>query len=460
MIRHFSFYTRRLTLLHVAFDVALVMAVIAISVALQIDSFALAVPLVGTHAVSLAAGLFVINTASGFYEPIHSRSVGQSCARAIFALLLALPLTYAVLSLLPDPLADRWGLTWAAMAAVAAVIVRRVYVAHWASVPQARSRVLIFGSGSAAAVVGSTLKESDPNVHIVGYVPGPNESSPAVPHGELLNGGASLVEIAKRHAVDEIIVALTERRSGSMPLRQLLDCKLVGVKVHDISTHFEKTLGQIRIDYLNAGWLVFGDGFNQGIYRTAVKRVFDVVCASMLLVVSAPVMLLTALIIKLESRGPVMYRQERVGLNGATFNVAKFRSMRMDAEQDGTPRWASANDERVTRVGRIIRRLRIDELPQLFNVFKGEMSLVGPRPERPFFVEQLTQQIPYFAVRHSVKPGVTGWAQVRYQYGSTIEDSQEKLQFDLYYVKHHSLVLDLLILLETVSVVLTGKGAR
>ncbi len=279
-------------------------------------------------------------------------------------------------------------------------------------------------------------------------------------HGELLNGGGSLVEIAKRHAVDEIIVALTERRAGSMPLRQLLDCKLVGVKVHDICTHFEKTLGQIRIDYLNAGWLVFGDGFNQGMYRTAVKRVFDVVCGTVLLMFSAPVMLLTALIIKLESRGPVLYRQERVGLNGATFNVAKFRSMSTDAEKDGTPRWATANDGRVTRVGRIIRRLRIDELPQLFNVFKGEMSLVGPRPERPFFVEQLTQQIPYFAVRHSVKPGVTGWAQVRYQYGSTIEDSQEKLQFDLYYVKHHSLLLDLLILLETVSVVLTGKGSR
>jgi len=177
-------------------------------------------------------------------------------------------------------------------------------------------------------------------------------------------------------------------------------------------------------------------------------------------VLATPIMLATALLIKLESRGAVFYRQERVGQNGSTFMVAKFRSMRSDAEKDGTPRWASAQDDRVTRVGNIIRKVRIDELPQLFNVLKGEMSLVGPRPERPFFVEQLTDQIPYFAARHSVKPGVTGWAQVRYAYGATVEDAQNKLQYDLYYVKNHSLFLDLVVLFETVGVVLTGKGAR
>ena len=188
--------------------------------------------------------------------------------------------------------------------------------------------------------------------------------------------------------------------------------------------------------------------------------IFDVFRALLLIVVALSVMLITAVLIKLESRGPLLYRQERVGQNSKTFFVNKFRSMGTDAEQDGQPRWATAQDDRVTRVGRIIRKLRIDELPQLFNVLKGEMSLVGPRPERPFFVEQLTAQIPYFAARHSVKPGVTGWAQVRYQYGSTIEDSQEKLQFDLYYVKNHSLFLDVVILFETVFVVLTAKGAR
>jgi exopolysaccharide biosynthesis polyprenyl glycosylphosphotransferase len=171
-------------------------------------------------------------------------------------------------------------------------------------------------------------------------------------------------------------------------------------------------------------------------------------------------MVVTAIAIKLESPGPVFYRQERVGYNSKTFKVNKFRSMRTDAEKDGKPRWATANDDRVTRVGNLIRLVRIDELPQLFNVLSGDMSLVGPRPERPFFVEQLTNEIPYYAVRHSLKPGVTGWAQVRYQYGSTIEDSQQKLQYDLYYVKNHSLFLDFVILFETVGVVLTGKGAR
>jgi sugar transferase (PEP-CTERM system associated) len=230
--------------------------------------------------------------------------------------------------------------------------------------------------------------------------------------------------------------------------------------VVDIATHFEKTLAQIKISHVNPGWLVFGDGFNQGFLRSAIKRVTDVVFAALILVVSLPIMFITALAIRFESRGPLLYRQERVGLNGKPFEVIKFRSMRTDAEKDGKPRWATVNDDRVTKVGKFIRRVRIDELPQLFNVLRGEMSMVGPRPERQYFVNELVSKIPYYAVRHSVKPGVTGWAQVRYEYGSTVEDSIEKLQYDLYYVKNHTLFLDLLIMLETVAVVLTGKGAR
>ena len=449
----------RQDLKRIALDLALLVCA-AMFVVLMNFSLSIAnVSLEGSHAASSAAGLFAINTAAGYYEKVPNKSIVQSVASALLWLCLALPLTYVLISLLPlrGPGAQLW--QWAAMAGVAAVIIRRTYLAHWAAGPSARLRVLIFGSGKAAVVVADTLRQSDPNVLIVGFVPGPNEDTPAVPQDELLHGD-SLTHIAQQHHVDEIVVALTERRSGSMPLRQLLDCKIFGIKVYDISTHFEKTLGQIRIDYLNAGWLIFGDGFNQGVARGAVKRVFDVLCTLGLIVASAPVMVLTTVLIKLGDRGPVLYTQERVGLNGKTFNVAKFRSMRTDAEKDGKPRWATTNDDRVTRIGKIIRRLRIDELPQLFNVLRGEMSLVGPRPERPFFVEQLTQEIPYFAVRHSVKPGVTGWAQVRYQYGATLEDSQEKLQYDLYYVKNHSLFLDAAILLETVSVVLTGKGAR
>ena len=212
-------------------------------------------------------------------------------------------------------------------------------------------------------------------------------------------------------------------------------------------------------DSVSAGWLIFGDGFDQSMFRTVVKRIFDLVGAMVLLVLASPIMLVTAVLIYLESGGPVLYYQERVGLGGRLFNVVKFRSMRTDAEKDGKPRWAAMQDDRVTRVGRIIRKLRIDELPQLLSVLAGDMSLVGPRPERPYFVDKLTQQIPYYAVRQSVKPGVTGWAQVRYHYGASVEDAVEKLQYDLYYVKNNTLFLDLVVLFETVGVVLMAKGA-
>ncbi len=462
MIRIFNHYVHRAAVRSMLFDMSLLLVVAIGVLTLQAGSFGQAAPLVGTHVVSFAAFLFLVSSVSGLYESTAagSLSLARSCARALMVLVVTLPLAYAIFGLLPDSFANPQLVQFTVMAGVAAMIMRRVYVSHASNAPRTRTRILIFGAGQPAQIVGNTLKSADPNASIVGFVPGPNETEPTVPAGQLLSSRGSLSETAAHLNVDEIVVALTERRAGSMPLRQLLDCKLAGVKVYDLNTHFEKTLGQIRIDYLNAGWLIFGDGFNQGALRTFVKRVFDIISATVLIVLSAPLMAITAVLIKAESRGPVFYRQERVGLNGSTFMVTKFRSMRTDAEKDGKPRWAQANDSRVTRVGAVIRRVRIDELPQLFNVLKGEMSLVGPRPERPFFVQELTQQIPFYAVRHSVKPGVTGWAQVRYHYGATVEDSQEKLQYDLYYVKNHTLFLDLVVLMETVGVVLTGKGAR
>ena len=245
-----------------------------------------------------------------------------------------------------------------------------------------------------------------------------------------------------------------------LPLRELLDCKLAGVNVLDLASYFERTLGQIRLDSLKVGWLIFSEGFRQGWLRSFVKRAFDIVAASIQLVVALPVMLVTALAIVVEDGFPIIYRQERVGLNGRLFKVIKFRSMRRDAEKDGKARWATAHDDRTTRVGRVIRKVRVDELPQIFNVLMGDMSLVGPRPERPYFVDQLTRDIPFYAVRHSVKPGVTGWAQVSYHYGASVDDSIQKLQYDLYYVKNHTLFLDIVILFETVGVVLTCRGAH
>jgi sugar transferase (PEP-CTERM system associated) len=460
MIRIFNHYVRRSAFQGMLFDLGLALLVAIVAVGIQVSSIEHAVPMAGAQVLSFAACVFVISSASGLYESAPTVSSSRSILRAILVLLVALPLTYTIFSFLPAALVNRELVQLSTMAGLSALIARRAYVSHTLATSSARTRILIFGVGPAALVVANTLRTADPNAYIVGFVPGPNERDPAVPRAEIIGLEGTLPELAQALLVDEIVVALTERRAGSMPLRQLLDCKVSGVNVYDLATHFEKTLGQLRLDYLNASWLIFGDGFNQGAIRTGVKRVFDIVSAALLIVLSAPMMAVTVVLIKLESSGPALYRQERVGQNGSTFSIAKFRSMRTDAEQDGKPRWAATNDDRVTRIGHIIRRLRIDELPQLFNVLWGDMSLVGPRPERPFFVDQLTQEIPFYALRHSVKPGVTGWAQVRYPYGATVEDSQEKLQFDLYYVKNHTLFLDLVVLIETVGVVLTGRGAR
>jgi sugar transferase (PEP-CTERM system associated) len=412
-----------------------------------------------THGLSLAAWTSVAGNVAGLYEPTAGRALQQRVFRALVAGLLMLPVAYGIFWLLPGPITRSPLMPFAAMAVAAGVIAHRSLAAQFSSSARLQRRILVLGTGEVARHVSESLKASDPNALVVAYFPSPNEGDPAVPAALIVPADCSLVAAAKRARVNEVIVALSERRSGSMSLRDLLDCKVSGIRVCDLSTHFEKQHGQIRLDYVNASWLVFGEGFNQGLFRTAIKRVSDIVSALFLLALTLPVMLVTMVLIAIESRGPIFYRQERVGLNGKTFSVIKFRSMRSDAERNG-PRWAGTADDRVTRVGRVIRKLRIDELPQLLNVLKGEMSLVGPRPERPFFVEPLTKDVPYYAVRHSIKPGVTGWAQVRYQYGSTVDDAKQKLQYDLYYVKNHTLFLDLLIMFETVSVVLTGKGAR
>lgn len=461
MIRVFNHYFHAWTLRRIAFDLALaMMALIAVMLVHDDGRTSNGRTLAGAHVLSLAAGMFLINAASGLYQRTGPRSIIESCVRAMVALTLALTLTYQIFSLMPTEFSNAAAVRVSAMLVISMVILRRVAVAHWVRQTRNGSRVLILGTGPAAQMVGATIKTTDPLARIAGYFPGPNERQSELSAAERLETNLSLTDTARKLGVDEIVVALTERRSGSMPMRELLDCKLAGIRVYDVTTYFERMLGQIRLDYVNAGWLIFGDGFNQGWYRTTLKRTFDVVCSMVLISISAPAMLLAAIAIKLESRGPVLYRQERVGANGRVFEVIKFRSMRADAEKDGTPVWAVKHDSRITRVGHAIRKSRIDELPQLFNVLKGEMSLVGPRPERPYFVEQLKLEIPYYSVRHSIKPGVTGWAQVKYQYGSTVEDSAEKLQYDLYYVKNHSLFLDFVVLFETIGVVLTGKGAR
>jgi sugar transferase (PEP-CTERM system associated) len=325
-------------------------------------------------------------------------------------------------------------------------------------------RVLIVGSGAEAQQVCSDLRSADQWIgyEVVGFFP---SAADAVPVGAsrdapTFSAQSKLTDLVRAHRVNEIIVAVREQRGGGVPMDQLLDCRIAGVPILDLAGFYERTKAEVPVDSLKASWLVYGDGFVQGRAREITKRVFDIVSSATLLVLGAPLMLMTAVMIRLDSRGPILYQQERVGLGGETFQCIKFRSMRTDAEKDGVARWATKNDNRITRVGAFIRKTRIDELPQLFSVLRGEMSMVGPRPERPSFVAQLREQIPYYDLRHTVKPGLTGWAQVRFSYGASLDDARRKHQFDLYYVKNNSLLLDLQVLIETVSVVLFREGAH
>ena len=464
MIKVFNHYFRRRTMLQIMAYSTLIVGSLIVSLTLQagMGAFNAAAISAGVvRGILVAIGILAVNFALGLYERPSQMTIGQIRARAVLSFLFSVAIVSGIFFVLPlqSPYQNERTLI-TLLLIVSGMLVVRLFGGEIFPVPYRRRRALIFGTGTRACIVGQSLQENDPSIELVGYFSGPQEKEPAVARSSIVSSANTLTEAVKKHRVDEIVVALNERRGGSMPLRELLDCKLNGVQVIDIATHFEHFLGQIHLEAVSAGWLIFGEGFKQGAVRSTIKWFFDVIGSSLLLLIASPVMLVTALLIFIESGGPVLYRQERVGLNGKIFNVIKFRSMRTDAEKDGTPRWASAGDARVTRVGKLIRKTRIDELPQLLCVLKGDMSLVGPRPERPYFVDRLRLEIPYYALRHGIKPGLTGWAQVRYHYGASVKDTEQKLQYDLYYVKNHSWFLDLVILFETVGVVLTGKGAQ
>ena len=461
MIKVFSHWIHLKTLLQVVVDIVFPVACVVLAVYWWGMGKQEHVQLVVIYALIFALLMVVINGWLGLYSRSSSRTLAQTRARAVLSLYLSVPLAYGVFSLLSVADANQKLLLLSGLAALFGTLALRVYTVHHSRAGTIMAhRVLIFGAGPEARSVGKVLRKSDPDIQIVGFYPSPSEGEICVPEQLVLSREQSLSDTADDLDVHEIIIAVHDRRGGVLPLRELLDCKLSGIKVLDLASYFERALGQIRLDSLRAGWLIFGEGFRQGWGRTAVKRVFDIIAALTLLMIASPIMIVTGLLIVLGDGFPMFYKQERVGLNGRLFNVVKFRSMRKDAESDGKPRWATANDKRTTPIGRVIRKLRIDELPQLFSVLTGDMSLVGPRPERPYFVDQLTRDIPFYAVRHSVKPGVTGWAQVSYHYGASVDDSIQKLQYDLYYVKNHTLFLDVVVLFETVGVVLTGKGAQ
>jgi len=324
-----------------------------------------------------------------------------------------------------------------------------------------KRRILVYGSGNNAARILALRRRNDQRgFKVVGFVASRNDER-VIPEDRLVSKDVPLGITAAELEIDEIVVAMDDRRQ-QFPLKDLLDCRLAGIEVIELASFLERETGKVYLDILIPSWMIFGVGFRRDIMRRYSETAFDVAASFALLVLALPVMALTVLAIKIEEGlgAPVLYGQPRVGYGGRVFRVLKFRSMRVDAEKDGRARWAVANDDRVTRVGRFIRKVRIDELPQLFNVLTGRMSFVGPRPERPEFVKQLNESIPYYDVRHAVKPGITGWAQLCYPYGASEQDASEKLQYDLYYVKNHSLVFDILILLQTVEVILFGKGAR
>lgn len=458
MIRVFSHWVPSKTVYQVVFDVMLLFSAVLIAAQWLQGDDGVALRLMAPYAFGFALTTTALNKAIGLYQHDVKRGFNQTVALALVSFLLALSLASIIFGMVPKQGVHREALQLAAILAVTLIIGVRIYALRGGFGPILVRRVMVLGTGVEADDVEKSLRSGDNRV--VGFYPLAGDETLQVPTNRVLFNERSLAEAARRLKVDEIIVAVGERRGGRMPVDELLECKLLGVRVLDLSSYFERALGQVRLDSLRASWLIFGDGFRQSAVRTIAKRLFDIAAATILLVLSFPVMLITAALVALESGLPILYRQERVGQGGRVFRVIKFRSMRQDAEQDGKPKWAASDDSRVTRIGRFIRKYRIDELPQLLNVLKGEMSLVGPRPERPFFVDELTRDIPFYAARHSIKPGVTGWAQVRYHYGTTTGDAAEKLQFDLYYVKNHTLFLDLVVLLETVVVVISGKGAH
>lgn len=326
------------------------------------------------------------------------------------------------------------------------------------SLPRFAHRVLILGAGPMAEKIGKIIPNSGSNLVFAGFISPELQNSSRNGNG-VVGSVDRVAETVHREKAHKLVISLAERR-GVLPVREILRCKLAGVDVVDDVSFYEQMTGKLLLESIQPSWFLFGDGFRVTDGMRFQKRLLDIVLSLFGILLVAPLLPLIALLIKLDSPGPVLFRQLRVGEGERLFHVAKFRSMRQDAEATTGAVWAQQDDPRVTRLGRFLRKSRLDELPQLFNVLLGDMSLVGPRPERPEFVETLNQRIPYYSKRHFVKPGVTGWAQVRYPYGASEEDAQEKLRYDLYYLKNYSLLLDFTIILETVKVCLFGRGGR
>lgn len=400
--------------------------------------------------------------ALGLYQtPSYEGATGQEL-RACLAFLLGWVLLALLYYMLPDLYVGRGISGMACVFALGGIAVLRNGFFRLVNMNGLKPIVLVYGAGRKARWVQERLSKNTVRrgIRLMGFVD-TGERMEVGRGARILHVDGSLYEYARRNRVDEIVIAADDRRN-TLPMNDLLQCRLGGVSVIDVPTFLERETGSVDLELTDPSWLVFGQGFKYGLTITLAKRIIDVALAVLLLIVSAPLVLLVAIAVKLEDgpRAPLVYSQMRVGEGGRPFRLYKIRSMRVDAERAGGACWARKHDARITKVGRIIRKLRIDETPQLFNVLRGDMSFVGPRPERPEFTSQFEKKIRYYHERAAVKPGITGWAQLRYPYGASDEDTQEKLRYDLFYVKNHNAIFDILILLLTVEVVLLGKGAR
>lgn len=411
------------------------------------------IPLVGSAAVVWLAMISV-----GVYGPYALRSLRFAGARLLVAISIGIIVLATVDWILPGEHFWRSTLLYAMGFAVLVLVADRLLLNSFLGSSAFRRRVMVLGAGDRSERLRKLAERPEAGFSIVSFI-AMGEPERAVQEAIPREAIHDLGRFVENLGVSEVVLALQERRN-SLPLNDLLRIKTKGVHVNDFSSFLERETGRVDLDTVNPSWLIFSDGFSSGrMFSSAVKRVFDIVASSILLILTAPIIALFAIIVKLDSKGPAFFRQKRVGLYGETFYLIKLRSMRTDAEKDGA-KWAAKNDERITRVGRFIRKVRIDELPQTWSVLKGQMSFVGPRPEVPQFVDDLQEQIPFYGERHMVKPGITGWAQINYPYGASIEDSRKKLEYDLYYAKNYTPFLDLVILLQTVRVILWPEGAR
>lgn len=411
-----------------------------------------------SRAAVFSAAMLAGMIAMGFYQRDQRDGPLETIVRLLLSFVVGFLVMGAIYLLAPDLVLGGAAFAVALLASFVGIATCRIVCSAHTDARFSR-RVIVLGVGERAKQIENLRRASDrQGITLVGFVDIGIDSQ-VVSEAKTIRPTVPLRTLAERFAAEELVVAIDDRRKG-LPVDEILDCKMHGIRILDEATFLERQLGKIRLDALHPSGVIFADGFTQAVMRRGEKRLFDLVASLILLTITLPIMLVTALLIFLESGAPIFYTQQRVGLRGRCFSVIKFRSMRQDAEVDGKAVWASKEDSRVTRIGKFIRKTRIDELPQLLNVLKGDMSFVGPRPERPQFVEELARAIPYYDLRHHVKPGITGWAQVSYPYGSSIKDSREKLQYDLYYLKNYSVFLDVNILLQTIQVILWGKGAR